>query len=371
MTFKNVSLRGPKRTFVVDFVNRNPTGLGTFDNKCVQSPSLFGTFSNVIDSSSAVKISSLIDAFHSPESNGPPPKLEVVNVAGIDQALKTLNKFLHEFDLGFKYKWARRSCATLIHGSHGTGKTFILDQVINTGWAKYVMRIKSDAKADSIKSIFKNAKCNQPSIIVLDELEDLVGKDDAVTKKIVEALEEELDTLSKSHTRQSLPKVLVIAATLDVANIPSSLRRNGRFRKDIPLPIPDATARKAILKYLAPPVHPDSRDEILDRLGDRTHAYTPEDLENLLTEACIIAENKLQPSDYESDDGNYYLAEDDLEQALLEVRPTAMHDINLQPPKVRWDEIGGQDGVKKALRLAVETPLIVSIPLPSNRFYQH
>ena len=37
-----------------------------------------------------------------------------------------------------------------------------------------------------------------------------------------------------------------------------------------------------------------------------------------------------------------------------------MHDITLKPPSVRWDEIGGQDSVKNALRRAVETPLLVS-----------
>jgi AAA family ATPase len=57
---------------------------------------------------------------------------------------------------------------------------------------------------------------------------------------------------------------------------------------------------------------------------------------------------------------DYYISPDDIEQAMLEVRPTAMHDITLQPPKVKWDEIGGQDSVKKALQSAVENSLKVS-----------
>lgn len=343
MSFKNISLRGLKRTFVVDSVNESPTGLGKFDEHY-----------------STVKMSSRINNFRSNEPNGSHAKLEIVNVAGVDQALKTLNDFLAEFNLKFKYQWAQRSCAALLHGGHGTGKTFILEKIKSTGWARFVKSIESDARADDIRETFRNAKLSQPSIIILDELEDLVGKDDAASRRIIKALEDELDTLSKSHAGASLPRVLVIAATLDIANIPLSLRKIGRFWTDIPLPIPDAAARKAILRSLAPPVLPEIRDSVLDRLGDRTHAYTAEDLVSLLTRACVIAEKKAHTIDSESAEEQNYLTQDDLEEALLRVRPTAMHDITLQPPSVRWDEIGGQDAIKKALRLAVETPLIVS-----------
>jgi AAA family ATPase len=342
MTFKNTSLRGPKRTFIVDFVNGNPSGLGTFD-----------------EGSSLVKISNRVDSIETPQSDKPLAKLEVVDIAGIDQALKSLNEFLSEFDLIFKYSWAQRSCAALLHGGHGTGKSFIMEKVVSTGWAKYVVRIERDSKPEAIRTAFKHAKLSQPSIIMIDELEELVGREDANSYKVSKALEEELDTLSKSHSGASLPRVLVIAATLDVSLIPLSLRKVGRFWTDIPLPIPDAIARKAILRSLAPPLHPDHFDGILDRLGDRTHAYTAEDLVSLLTRACVIAEKKVNVCENDAAT-EYYLSQDDLEQALLRVRPTAMHDITLQPPSVRWDEIGGQDGVKRALRLAVETPLIVS-----------
>jgi AAA family ATPase len=343
MTFKNVTLRGPKRTFIVDFVNGNPTGLATFD-----------------ESSSLVNISSRLDSEQQVKSVEPLVKLELVDIAGIDQALRSLNEFLAEFDLKFRYQWAQRSCAALLHGGHGTGKTFIMEKVITTGWAKYVMRIDSDAKPETIRTVFKNAKLSQPSIIVIDDLEELVGKEDTISRKISKVLEEELDTLSKSHSGTSLPRVLVIAATLDISSIPISLRKVGRFWTDIALPIPDAAARKAILRSIAPPLHPESRDAILDRLGDRTHAYTAEDLVSLLTRACVIAERKINSIKVDDANAEYYLSQDDLEQALLRVRPTAMHDVTLQPPSIKWNDIGGQDGIKKALRLAVETPLIVS-----------
>ena len=135
--------------------------------------------------------------------------------------------------------------------------------------------------------------------------------------------------------------------------------------------MPDATSRKAILRSFSIPTQKEKRDEIVHRLGDRTHAYTARDLRSLLNTARDIAEEKdrqdEKPQDGEEEDQPVYskeflITEEDIEQALLVVRPTAMHDVTLRPPSVRWDEIGGQEGVKKALRRAVETPLLVSYP---------
>ncbi len=108
-------------------------------------------------------------------------------------------------------------------------------------------------------------------------------------------------------------------------------------------------------------IDPNSRDELLDKLGDRTHAYTAEDLVSLLDTACEIAEEKLDAVTSATNEDTHCLKPEDIDQALLLVRPTAMHDITLQPPSVRWEDIGGQDSVKNALRRAVETPLLVGV----------
>ncbi|KAI9050482.1 hypothetical protein LZ554_005645 [Drepanopeziza brunnea f. sp. 'monogermtubi'] len=329
-----------KRSFVVDFVNGKPTGLG----KC--------------GSSSSVQIST-------PQENDPEPQvtfqsapLEVLDIAGIDQALGRLNSFFANFNKKkFVFPQDQRSCAVLLHGGPGTGKTFLLSKITSTGWAKSVLRLEGNAKVSNIRSTFRDAKLSQPSIIVLDDIESLVGKEDDRYSDIAHALGEELDVLSRAHSGDSLPQVVVVATASDPNRVPRSLKKRGRFVTEIALPVPDVPARKAILRALDPQFLPAIRDENIDRLGDRTHAYTAEDLVNLLDAARHFAEKRVDADPTQSEDG-HYLLQRDIEEALLLVRPTAMHDITLQPPSVRWDEIGGQDSIKKALRRAVETPLL-------------
>jgi AAA family ATPase len=337
MTFKDISAGGSKRTFIVEFVDNRPNGQAKFDRK-----------------TSSVNISQRVGL--TSQINGERPRLQV-DIAGIDQALKKLNWFFKAFHHDFRFTKGQRSCAVLVHGGAGTGKTHVLNKIIGTGWGK-VHHIESDVKPAAISTIFKNAKLAQPSIIVLDDLEELVSNDDSTSKSITKTIGKELDALSQDYA-DSLPHVLVIAATTDFSKIPMSLKKRSRFVTDIPLPIPDAAARKAIIRSESPTINPAIIDKTIETLGDRTHAYTPEDLLKLLDRAYAIAEDRLDGIDAEE----YFLEEDDIEQALLLVRPTAMHDITLQPPKVRWDEIGGQENVKQALRDAVETPLNVNLPI--------
>ena len=47
----------------------------------------------------------------------------------------------------------------------------------------------------------------------------------------------------------------------------------------------------------------------------------------------------------------------DLNVALGRVTPSAMREIAVEVPSVRWNDIGGQEDVKQRLREAVEWPL--------------
>jgi AAA family ATPase len=61
------------------------------------------------------------------------------------------------------------------------------------------------------------------------------------------------------------------------------------------------------------------------------------------------------------------IQEPDIMSSLQEIRPTAMREVFLETPKVRWSDIGGQHDIKRRLQQAVERPLKVRrIPNPIN-----
>ncbi|CAD6447723.1 08184886-f5fe-4055-9e53-f60f265b43be [Sclerotinia trifoliorum] len=338
MTFRDVMYRREKRTFEVFSIDGSKSGVASFFD----------------DGSSSVKIATIAEISGAvlAASNVEQKPLQVVDIAGIDQALGKLNKFLSNFNRQFYFTKVRRSPAVLLHGGRGTGKTFVLDKLACTEWGK-VRKIDRKTKPSEVQKIFKDSKINQPSIIIIDDLESVVTKGGEPLLDMTEAICEGFEDLAKDEPPNSLPQVVVAAATSDMLKIPAALRKRGRFTTAISLPVPDAAARKAILKSLNPQMCPETRDEILHDLGERTHAYTPEDLALLLDEAHIFAEDKL---DVENLPEQKFIVKEDIEHALLEVRPSAMHDITLRPPKVKWSDIGGQDKVKEAIQLAIETP---------------
>jgi SpoVK/Ycf46/Vps4 family AAA+-type ATPase len=57
------------------------------------------------------------------------------------------------------------------------------------------------------------------------------------------------------------------------------------------------------------------------------------------------------------------IQEKDILSAMQEIRPTAMREVFLETPKVKWSDIGGQHEIKKRLQNVVQRPLKVGIPI--------
>ncbi|KAI9731091.1 MAG: AAA+-type ATPase [Claussenomyces sp. TS43310] len=329
----DVSLVGPKRTLSVRSISdgRQSAKLAKFGEE------------------SSVKIVNHRDVISvNGDLTGARPKLEVSGMAGIDRALTKLNGFLGDFTETREegLDWDQTSCGVIIHGAHGSGKSLVLAKLANTCWGR-VFRIDRETKPAAFREIFKEAKQCQPSLIILDNVDSVISKENNKSHGLDDLLGEEMDRLS-------LFKVLVVAAVTSINDVPRCLRKRGRFVLDILLPVPNAESRKEILKALAPTAS--QNKQLLDLVGERTHAYTPEDLGHLLDRACMLARRRVRGERANGAAVEATFLQEDIEEALILVRPSAMHDVTLQPPKVRWNEIGGQDIVKRALRYAVEIP---------------
>lgn len=374
VAFESSSRKGLKKRFLIEHIESSEAagspGLYLFDDK-----------SQLVlqDEASAV----------TPES--PLPRslaLTSEGIGGLNKQIQLLNKRLSRLLGDIKGRrlpqQVQRNGGILLYGAEGTGKTLLLNHLTNAPWKK-VVRIDHSALAGttsknqlSVRNLFAEAIAHQPSLVIMDNLESIAGAQqrDFSLGSLAPALVAELDRLRDTH-------VLVVAAAHNPNDIDKSLRTPGRLRYEIEIPIPDMRARVQILRVLQGQIGTNALAEII---GERTHGFTGQDLEALFNNALEYALDRYEQttnwlpiqhtSDDESqrtlvngtfgdrpctadsdDDADIRVTLQDYEAALLEVRPTAMREIFLETPKVRWSDIGGSGDVKKTLTEVVEWPL--------------
>jgi transitional endoplasmic reticulum ATPase len=103
---------------------------------------------------------------------------------------------------------------------------------------------------------------------------------------------------------------------------------------------------------------------VIERLASQTHGFVGADLEYLCKEAAIKALKRVLPKiNLEEERIPTEILEElnvkmqDFEDALKGITPSAMREVYLETPEVKWEDIGGLEDVKNELKEAVELPL--------------
>ncbi len=108
------------------------------------------------------------------------------------------------------------------------------------------------------------------------------------------------------------------------------------------------------------------KDAIMDDLAERTYGFVGADLAALSKEAAMHALRRVLPEVWKLEKDKplpkellekLKVTKEDFEYALKVVQPSAMREVLVEIPKVRWSDVGGLEEVKEALREAVEWPL--------------
>jgi transitional endoplasmic reticulum ATPase len=256
----------------------------------------------------------------------------------------------------------------LLHGPPGTGKTLLARAVANESAAKFFHiagpEIMGSAYGESerrLRELFEHAAQSAPSIIFLDEIDSIAPKRGQVTGEAEKRLVAQLLTLLDGiEPRQN---TVVIAATNRPEAIDEALRRPGRFDREIIVGVPDQPGRREILGIHTRGM-PLAADVDLDDLARRTFGFVGADIAALTREAALEAVRRIMPKlnlaeatiPTEVLDA-LSVEERDFENALKRVQPSAMREVMVEAPTVRWDDVGGLDQARDRLQEGVELPL--------------
>lgn len=268
----------------------------------------------------------------------------------------------------------------------------------------------------ALYDIFTSAKQAAPAVIFIDELDAIAParKDggEELSIRMVATLLKLMDEIGRND------RVILIAATNRRESIDRALLRPGRFDQEIEIGVPSPGQRLDILHHLLIGVHHSLTSEEVESLAFATHGFVGADLAALCNEAALSAlrryisvkESSSQllgdhatnakksnireidaPLGYEitslssslskltmstedypwtnkgnitesskpddkKDDLLLLVTNDDFEKAKMKVRPSAMREVMLELPKVKWEDVGGQARIKKQLIEAIQLP---------------
>jgi len=256
----------------------------------------------------------------------------------------------------------------LLHGPPGTGKTLLAKAVANETNAHFIhldapaIMSKFVGEAEKkVREIFEEAEKNAPSIIFIDEIDAVATKREEsygeVEKRVVAQLLAVMDGL------KTRGKVIVIAATNRPNAIDPALRRPGRFDREIEISVPKKEGRLMILK-----IHTRNmplNNVNLEEIARITHGFVGADLEALCKEAAMVVLRKILPDlNFTKDEPiakeileKLIVEQEDFKDALRMVRPSALREVFIETPNVKWEDIGGLEEIKQNLIEAVEWPL--------------
>lgn len=263
----------------------------------------------------------------------------------LDPALRRPGRFDREIEIGVPSKEGRRDILK-IHTRNmplnielkSIDKELDLKQVRN--------EMENVLKSINVEQLFKSISDEEKSEIKIDNVKEYL--DDLIPKKTIDPLRKILKECNK-----------LLAEDL-----------RGVFKEEKK----DKIALKKYLDQKVIEYNEKKKDDIIrfgikevfyNDISSITHGFVGADLASLAREAAMIVLRRVLPDLKLSDEGplshevleKLKVTKQDFIDALKIVRPSAMREVLIEIPEVKWGDIGGLDDLKQELKEAVEWPL--------------
>ena len=299
------------------------------------------------------------------------PRISYEDIGGLTDEIKKVREMI-ELPLRYPELFERLGVeapkGVLLHGPPGTGKTLLAKAVASETNSNFSSisgpEIMSKFYGESegrLREIFDNAQENAPSIVFIDEIDSIAPKREEVTGEVEKRVVSQL--LSLMDGLQSRGKVVVIGATNRPNALDPALRRPGRFDREIEIGVPNKDGRLQVLQIHTRGM-PLVEDVDLKQLANVTHGFVGADLEALTKEAALHALRRILPEiNFEEESvpaeilNKIIVDMHDFQESLKEIEPSAMREVLVEVPNVKWTDIGGLVEVKEELQEAIEWPL--------------
>ncbi|KAJ7690688.1 P-loop containing nucleoside triphosphate hydrolase protein [Mycena rosella] len=298
-------------------------------------------------------------------------------LAGVEEILTHCSQFcIRKFAMHSSVNVVHGVSALLVTGRAGAGKTSIVHTVAKTlqedpntfTYTFYVDVSRYAAQpVPMIKSLlgywFKKAVWHRPAVLILDNLEKLVGAelehaDSFRTRHIAEIFISLYSSSARSFASNSRG-VVVLATASSTAALHPLINGAHIFEDVVTVKSPSKNARKEILARIVQERLAVARDMQVDSeaplnyaaLATQTEGYSATDLQDLVARAVHQVAVR-------SSDGSKppLLASTDFDAAQVDFIPLSLRDVKLQKSEVSWADIGGLRETRRVLRETLEWP---------------
>ena len=325
----------------------------------------------IINDSTNIKVSEESAKAIQVSKEGGVPSITYEDIGGLGNAVERVREMI-ELPLRhpelFKRLGVEAPKGVLLHGPPGTGKTLLAKAIASETNSNFytiggpeIMSKYYGESEEKLRNVFQQAEQNAPSIIFIDEIDSIAPKREEVSGEVERRIVAQLLSLMDGMSTRG--KVVVIGATNRINAIDPALRRPGRFDREIEIGVPDRNGRLEILQIHTRGM-PIAKDVNLEKLADISHGFVGADLQALAKEAAIRALRRVLPEvDLSSESipadtlRKIIVTMQDFTDVIKEMEPSAMREVFVEVPDVKWEDIGGLSTIKQELQEAVEWPL--------------